>query len=926
MLKPWTNTDPTSQAAKDRMNPQILSILNHGGIVVTATKRLRYEVKAAYDADQIRQNKIVWPSASIFTWDGWMQHLWQAVQAEADIICLNTAQLQQLFINIIQADLSNNPSNQQMDLTPLWNIPATAKTAVDAWQQCHEWKIAYSPLQQSEIVDHARFGRWATRLYAHLQSHKQISAAQLPDYLLANGHNLEKQICLTGFDHLNTQQQTFISQHNERDGRVSQLNSTLVENATVSRYVFENALSEWQQIGAWARQILLEDSNKKLGIICPDIEKIRQPASNALREQLTPDYYIQPVTAPFHFSQGSSLAETPVVKAMLSSLSLLGQIEFSQLSPIFLSAYWGEQQEQLLRARLLLDLRTNIAYQFDLFQLIQALSSGKIIVGGVSGGAEFIAKLSALQTLKANHRGEYRLSEWRTLFRQALELMGWQVKTFDSDEFQAWQAWSNSLDSWMQLDIVCPPMKLTQALTSLKSHCQKIQFQAQAQANAPVQILGILESAELEFDAVWLAGFDEQSWPASRHINPFIPIQKQIEAGIPYALPEQQLKLAHKHSNRLLGMCTDIRVSHARVMDDLDLDISPLMSQIQVTSTNGLPRVFSLLNTIRNASPELITISDDTGFSFDHDIAAGGTGLIQKQSACPFAAYAQYRLNLRYQDEPDAGMDNLIRGNLLHEILASVWEALKDSSALTQHIHNKTLKALVEKYVQKHLPQKARNSGLKEGFLQAEAQRLTDLIYAWLVLEAERPAFKVIANEQQIEHSINGLKLNFYLDRVDHVPTRHGSPLSKVTRMIIDYKSGRCDLKSWAGNRPEQPQMPLYYLALKQQNPTPEISALAFAQIKQDDCHFVGLSQLEQSLPEVKSLNELSKTTALKKELEDWSQLTPVWQATMENLVAEFQQGVANVDPKSSSSCNYCNFAPLCRIGSAAQEQEDDSK
>lgn len=908
------------------MNPQILSILNRGGVVVTATKRLRYEVSSAYDADQVRQNKVVWPSARIFTWDGWMQHLWQPEQANTNTICLNNAQLQQLLINIIQADLRKNAYGKQTDLTPLWNIPATAKTALQAWQQCHEWKIAYSPLQQSEHLDHARFGRWAVQLYAQMQAHKQISTAQLPDYLLANKERIEMPVCLTGFDNLNTQQRGFIKQQNERGGQISQLKSTPATSAIISRYIFEDTLSEWQQIGAWARQILIKDRDKKLGIICPDIESIRQQASYALREQLTPDYFVQPVAAPFHFSQGSSLAETPLVKAILGGLSLLGQIEFSHLAPVFLSAYWGGQQEQLLRARLLLDLRTNIAYQFELLQLIQALSSGKIKICSTPGGEEFIDKLSALQALKSNHHDVRHLPEWRAFFRYAVELLNWQVDTFDSDEFQAWQAWSKCLDSWIQLDTMCGPMQLPQALTSLKNHCQQIVFQAQAHANAPVQIMGILESAELKFDAVWLAGFDQQSWPTSHQVNPFIPIKKQIEAGIPYALPAQQLELAHSLNDRLLGMCQNIRLSHARVMDDLELDISPLMSHISTASVDDLPEIFSVSDTIRSASPEIEKISDDLGLMFEYDAGNGGTGLIQKQSACPFAAYAQYRLRLKYEDEPDAGMDNLLRGNLLHEILADVWRKIKDSTSLQQHIHDNTLRALVKDITQQHLPQKARNSGLKEGFLQAETQRLTGLICAWLILEAKRPAFKVISSEQQIEHSINGLKLNFYLDRVDHVLAPHGSEPSELTRIIIDYKSGRCDLRSWAGKRPEQPQMPLYYLALNQQNPVPAIDALAFAQIKQDDCHFIGLSRLEQSLPEVKSLDELPKNTVLKKELQDWSQITSVWQATMEALVAEFQQGIANVDPKSKASCDYCDFAPLCRIGSIGQEQKNDAE
>jgi len=71
---------------------------------------------------------------------------------------------------------------------------------------------------------------------------------------------------------------------------------------------------------------------------------------------------------------------------------------------------------------------------------------------------------------------------------------------------------------------------------------------------------------------------------------------------------------------------------------------------------------------------------------------------------------------------------------------------------------------------------------------------------------------------------------------------------------------------------------------------------------------------MEGTLPEVKSLETLGASTSLKKEIREWSQLKPVWEARIEKIAGDYQQGLAHVDPKSASSCTFCNFAPLCRI------------
>jgi ATP-dependent helicase/nuclease subunit B len=913
------------------MNPEILQALDQGDCVITATSRLSYELGAAYERYQIKRDKKVWPTASIFTWDAWIQDLWFNASACSSQLNLSNAQLQQLLSNIIEADLKTHDTQTEHGLAALWNIPATARTVLDAWQLCHQWRVSYTALQSSEQTDHARFGHWAATLYARLRAQNWISTAQLPDILIEAGFKATQDAVFFGFDHLNTQQENFIEYYRGHGAQLKLINSENIVARKINRYCFDSTAAEWRQIGAWARNKLLDNPDLKIGIITPDTGSIRAVAENSLREQLTPAYFQRSGRDPFHFSVGGTLADQPLVKSALASLGLLGDLEFKQLSAVFLSNHWCSNSEQQLRAKLLIHLRRKIAYRFDLYEFIASLSAtqngfNRVFDAEQSRLEKFLDKLQALQTIKSKNRGVRPLSNWRDLFTSCLLTLGWPIAKLDSDEFQALQSWEHCLDEWIKLDAVCEPMSLMQALQSLNSFCRETVFQAQAQARAPVQIMGILEAAELDFDYAWLAGFDEQAWPVLATPNPFIPINIQIEAGIPAAQLTLQAELAESRTEQLCALCSEIVYSYAYIQEDVELGVSTIFPQPSNTEQGLLPTVFSLDEAIRGVTPPLESRSDDVGFPYREARTRGGAGLIQKQSACPFSAYARYRLKADEDDEPQPGMDSLARGSLLHKILETIWQELKDSNALHRQIEQGTLGELIQRNIEQQLKRFSACSGLGEGFDQAETRRLNSLITEWLKLEATRPPFKVIATELELEYPVNGLTLNLSLDRVDQLTILEGGASVKSSQLILDYKSGQCQLKDWEGPRPNQPQMPLYFLALEnsESQARGNVDALSFAQVKAGQCQFTGISRLENTLPDVHSLETLSGSTSLKKDIDEWALLSPLWSERIEKLIEDYQRGFAHVDPKSIQSCTFCNFGPLCRIHTRNRQRREE--
>ena len=89
-------------------------------------------------------------------------------------------------------------------------------------------------------------------------------------------------------------------------------------------------------------------------------------------------------------------------------------------------------------------------------------------------------------------------------------------------------------------------------------------------------------------------------------------------------------------------------------------------------------------------------------------------------------------------------------------------------------------------------------------------------------------------------------------------------------------------------------------------------------------CQFIGVSRTENTLPDVDNLEALPENFALKKDIGEWSQLKPMWETRIGKLVEDYQQGFAQVDPKSIQSCHFCSFGPLCRIHTRRTRGDED--
>jgi ATP-dependent helicase/nuclease subunit B len=157
--------------------------------------------------------------------------------------------------------------------------------------------------------------------------------------------------------------------------------------------------------------------------------------------------------------------------------------------------------------------------------------------------------------------------------------------------------------------------------------------------------------------------------------------------------------------------------------------------------------------------------------------------------------------------------------------------------------------------------------------------------------------------------------LNARLDRVD--ATGDGR------RIVIDYKTGKASPGTMLGERPDEPQLPLYVIGAE-----PDAAAVAFALVKAGEMGFSALARDEDLLPDTQAFSE----SRYRDRHGSWQEVVAAWRVDLARIAAGFVAGAAAVDPKQyPNTCRYCDVKPFCRIyerleNAVVEDAEEDAE
>jgi len=871
--------------------------VNIQATLITATNRLAEERQQHHDQQQLAAGLRTWPSLDVLSWNSWVKRLWQD-QPATSARYLSPLEQQQLWADIIEQDVAQQKSKSEANLAPLWNFQAAAKQAIQAWQLLKLWDINLDRCRFSSQSDHRSFARWAERYGAKLSQNGWVDDASMVCFLSQQPPQIETPIELHGFEEFSPAQQRLLDALKANKSQVKIIPSLQANPTPPTLQAFSDIEREWQHIAAWVRDILKLYPEARIGIVTPELESQRHSVISALNAQLSPGCIQADIDPPaYHLSVGTPLRRQPLVQAALEVIDLTGPIEFDGVSNALTSPYAFTQTQPTARYALEQAMRQSVPYQLDLYHCLRAVEQHNPAL------PDLRQALTAMQAQKKATPITQHYSQWAQFFADWLQQAQWPGAKLNSADHQALEAWRNALHQLSQLDHLGHPVRLSEARADLKRLCQQTRFQPQANPDTPIQVLGMLEASGLQFDYLWVAGLHDKAWPSPAQANPFIPISAQREAGWPAANAQRHLALAEQRLTQLLGAAKEVHLSYAQTVEEVTTTPSALIPS-NVTPANTHPSPLDWPHHLCTQPIQFEQLDDHQAPALATDRVDRGINRIEDQSACPFRAFARYRLKAQFEDEPEPGTDALDRGSLVHAVLADYWQQTRTQALLQTHIEQNQLTTILQPIIDQHLVKAVRNSGLGDPFARAEAARVSCLIQNWLAIELQRTPFTVIAQEYEMQAEVNGLMCQFRIDRLDEIQA------GKLA--VIDYKTGKANPNEWCRDRMDSPQVPLYALAITAQ--LKPVEAVLFGLVRAGEHQYTGMAENSDLIPGIKPPEEHAGSTTIKQDLQSWAETFPLWQQRLGVLASQHLAGEAAVDPKNNLSCQYCELASLCRI------------
>jgi len=872
--------------------------------VVTPNRRLAQFLRAEFDRARVAAGETSWETCDVLPLEALAERMWEdalfSELASEMPVLLSAVQEGALWLQAIAA---HRPPERG-----LFSAQAAAAQCAQAWQVAHAWRLDLrtDPFWNE---DARAFLEWATEYRRATRERGVTDHARLPDVVIPHvGHPAVRRprtLALYGFDLL-TPQAWDLAEALKTAGTSIMVVDAPPKAARVQRVPCVDARDEILCAARWARSRLEAASAAgapapRIGIVVPDLSRDRSRVARLFADVLQPDHAVAPPTAlPFDVSLGNPLAGYPLVADALRILQLAGrEVSFEDASRVVRSPFIADgESEREARARVDFRLRERSPSVTALERLVRQCASPKSPASpGLVGVLEKLAK--ARSPMREAKRSA---SEWSRAFSELLGAAGFPgERALDSHEHQALERWHDLLAEFATLERVTAPFGYDRACELVAAMARDTVFQPEGH-EAPIRILGILESAGLEFDHLWVMGLTDDGWPLPARPNPFLPVRLQRLAGVPQADPVTSLELDRRITGGWLKAAGEVVVSHARMRDEAELAPSPLIASIPEVPFEDLAA--SALRLMRDGvRARLESVMDAAGSPPSVNAPGGGTRLFRDQAACPFRGFVAFRLYSKPIETPRPGLDARERGTLVHCMLAAVWREIADAqklAALSEHDLEGVLRRAADEAFSQRRP---RTDALDGRFGELEHARLMKIAREWLVLERRRDAFEVAAVEEKQELTFGGVTVQVRLDRIDRLP--------RGTHVVLDYKTGACAVRDWLGPRPEEPQLPMYALGAR------AVDAIAFAQVRAGDMEFKGLAKDGGILPGVEPVEK--DRNAKKAGIATWNTLLASLRRELDAIGTGYMAGDARVDPKrGKQTCANCDHRIACRVAEKA--------
>ena len=329
-----------------------------------------------------------------------------------------------------------------------------------------------------------------------------------------------------------------------------------------------------------------------------------------------------------------------------------------------------------------------------------------------------------------------------------------------------------------------------------------------------LQIMGLLETRLMDFERIFIIGFNEGKLPGTNPVRTIIPMDLRYGLGLPSTRDKQGI-FAH-HFYRLLHHCKNAWFTYttaaeqigsnesSRYLLQLKLELGKINQNVKISNqfyTVPFPELNELPSNVVDKKPEIIERLDSF---FERSISASA---LNKYLSCPLDFYYRYLVEFGEEKSVEEGVESNTFGSFIHKTLELLFKpfAQRDeegnyvkpspppiSTSDIDKMLNDFKPILYNQFLEffggdeslfkngKNLLSYEMAMEITKNVLIKEKEFLsntTELVYIEQVEAAMNTELEVCVNGE-----MKRIKFKGYIDRIDRIGDKF---------RVIDYKSGK---------------------------------------------------------------------------------------------------------------------------------------
>ncbi|MEJ6534136.1 PD-(D/E)XK nuclease family protein [Pseudoalteromonas lipolytica] len=661
-----------------------------------------------------------------------------------------------------------------------------------------------------------------------------------------------------------------------------------------------NSEDQFKTAAKWASKIIENENGKSIAIVSPDLKSQKEDILKSLNDVFEPQWILPEngnYTAPYDVSLGESLSQIPLFNRALYYLSLGNIVKSEEVLNIINDPFAFANKEKMGRRRFAKKMRDNRGIKTAIKSLAMKSSCPPLLSKSLNDFANLSETLNASSMLP---------SKWALAFNDLLSVIGW-AKNIELNELELLgvKKWSGVLDKLTGLDAHTGAITKELALRLINQYTSNTLVTPKSKGS-PVNVLGTLEAAGLDFDYIWVLDCNNNVFPAKAEPNACLPQSIQIKNKTPHSSGEREHEFTNKLFKRYRTSCDELYTSYTAEDEygtkepafiltaaDADIDADSIIDHDLICYKEASFQRFSTHSVNNDIGP----------LSTNNNMIPGGVAVLDLMSLCPMQAVTKNRLKVgEHKPNFTMGLYGGERGEMIHNALEAMWseiiELAKKRGAPTHsdQLHSMEpvdVKSMIERAVDIAFFWLDRDD-ISQELIEQERMQMASTLTQWIEIEKARDKFNVLAMEKSDFVVLGDFKIKIRKDRLDSVV--NSANINKT--LALDYKSSEESCTSALSKNIDKSQLPLAVLS-------EGANGVGYLNVIPHSSNISGLTD-DESLEMFKPIDK-HRTQAPK----EWDELKGWWRDMLAERVKQYAQGYTSYTP-SAKACAYCVKRSLC--------------